>query len=63
MILVRCFITPAIVLQWHNAGVYGRLLTCAYCAGDVCRSSMSFTNFYAAPLCAMGRAQLLTGRD
>ncbi|WIA14790.1 hypothetical protein OEZ85_003274 [Tetradesmus obliquus] len=24
---------------------------------------MSFTNFYASPLCAMGRAQLLTGRD
>jgi arylsulfatase A-like enzyme len=27
------------------------------------RSGMSFTNFYTAPLCAMGRAQLLTGRD
>jgi hypothetical protein len=28
-----------------------------------CRSGMSFTNFYATPLCAMGRAELLTGRD
>ncbi|WIA15052.1 hypothetical protein OEZ85_001752 [Tetradesmus obliquus] len=27
------------------------------------KSGMSFSNFYVAPLCAMGRAQLLTGRD
>jgi arylsulfatase len=27
------------------------------------QGGMSFTNFYAAPLCAMGRAQLLTRRD
>jgi arylsulfatase A-like enzyme len=24
---------------------------------------MSFTNFYASPLCAISRAVLLTGRD
>ncbi|KAF6235444.1 alkaline-phosphatase-like protein [Scenedesmus sp. NREL 46B-D3] len=27
------------------------------------KGGMSFTNFYATPLCAMGRAELLTGRD
>ncbi|WIA22268.1 hypothetical protein OEZ85_004589 [Tetradesmus obliquus] len=27
------------------------------------KGGMSFSNFYAAPLCAMGRAALLTGRD
>jgi arylsulfatase A-like enzyme len=27
------------------------------------KQGMSFTNFYATPLCAMGRAELLTGRD
>ncbi|WIA18227.1 hypothetical protein OEZ85_009698 [Tetradesmus obliquus] len=27
------------------------------------KSGMSFTNFYSAPLCAMGRAEFLTGRS
>jgi arylsulfatase A-like enzyme len=27
------------------------------------RRGMSFTNFYSTPLCAMSRAELLTGRD
>jgi arylsulfatase A-like enzyme len=27
------------------------------------QQGMSFTNFYSSLLCAMGRAQLLTGRD
>jgi arylsulfatase A-like enzyme len=27
------------------------------------KNGMSFTNFYSAPLCAMGRAEFLTGRS
>jgi hypothetical protein len=27
------------------------------------KGGMSFTNFYSAPLCAMGRAEFLTGRS
>jgi arylsulfatase A-like enzyme len=64
------------ILFITHAGVYccafthGTLTVCMYvphgAISDACRlikSGMSFTNFYSAPLCAMGRAEFLTGRS
>lgn len=44
----------------HVCATWPPLLLCTH---RLIKSGMSFTNFYSAPLCAMGRAEFLTGRS